>query len=60
MEKVIQVNRMEKKYLCTDECCTGGLRPPAHPSSDTCPLRGQQAPSAPTTEITGQKQAGLV
>ncbi len=23
-------------------------------------LRGQQAPSAPTTEITGQKQAGLV
>lgn len=44
-----QVNCMEKKDVCTAECCTGGLRPPAHPSSDTCPLRGQQAPSAPTT-----------
>ncbi len=45
-----QVNRMEKKDFCTAECCTGGLRPPAHPSSDTCRWRGQQAPSAPTPD----------
>ena len=43
------LNRMEKKGVCTDECCIGSLRPLAHPSSDTCPLRGQQGPSAPTT-----------
>ncbi len=28
---------MEKKDVCTAECCAGGRRPPAHSSSDTCP-----------------------